>query len=484
MTGPVEYTPRAYAEIAVNFLLDTPRAALWAKPGLGKTAIVYSVLEILRLASSRFFPALVIGPKKVCDITWPAEQRKWKQFENLRVVNITGNVDCRRMALQTPADVYLINFENVPWLVNQFGNTWPFKIIIVDEATKLKNFRLKQGGVRAAALGRIALCVGRLIELTGTPAPNGLKDLWGQIYFLDQGHRLGSSYDAFLKRWFIKEAYTLKIIPRANAEAEIYKKLSDCTLALRPEDWFDLRTPIHSVRSVDLPSEARKLYNKLERDMFAELTVEASKHEITAPIALALTTKLLQITGGAVIDAEKQWAAVHDAKLDELEELIDELNGENVLVVYNYVHEWVRFKARFPHARKFSTEKDEADWNAGKIQFMAIQPQSGGHGISLQHGGRTIIFFTNTFNLELRLQVIERLGATRQAQSGYDRCVLVYDIVANDTVDVEVLQSLTEKTTVQDALMLARSRRGNAIVPLALPNYKTDEFADLLGAIA
>jgi len=476
-----DYIPRPYAELAANFILDTQRCALWAKPGMGKTAIVYSVLEILRLASSRFFPALVIAPKKVCNITWPAEQRKWKQFEHLRVVNIAGDVDCRRMALQTPADIYLVNFENVTWLVNQFGSTWPFKILIVDEATKLKNFRTKQGGVRAGALGRIVDHVGRLIELTGTPAPNGLKDLWGQVYFIDKGHRLGDSYNAFLKRWFIKEAYTLKIIPKANAEAEIYKKLSDCTLALRPEDWFDLRAPVHTIRTVELPDAARKLYNKLERDMFAELQAEASKHEITAPIALTLTTKLLQVAGGAVIDVEKQWAKVHDAKLDELEELIDELNGENVLVVYNYVHEWERFKERFPHARRFVNEKDEADWNAGKIPFMAIQPQSGGHGISLQHGGRCIIFFTNTFNLELRLQVIERLGPTRQAQSGYDRSVLVYDIVASNTVDEEVLCALTEKMTVQDALMLARSRRGTLHSAIGT---KTDEFADLLGALA
>jgi len=476
-----DYTPREYANIATSFLLDTQRCALWAKPGMGKTAIVYTVLDILKLASSRFFPALVIAPKKVCNITWPAEQKKWKQFRDIRVVNIAGNVDTRRMALQTSADVYLINFDNIPWLVKQFGDRWPFKIVIVDEATKLKNFRLKQGGVRAAALAQIARSVGRFIELTGTPAPNGLKDLWGQMWFLDFGHRLGASYDAFLKRWFIKEAYTFNIIPRANAEAEIYKALADCTLALRPEDWFDLREPIHSVRNIDLPPDAAKLYKQLEREMFAELENEAGKHEITAPIALALTTKLLQVAGGAVLDTEREWHEVHDAKLDELEELIDELNGENVLVVYNYVHEWERIKARFPKSRKFSCEADEADWNAGKIPIMAIQPQSGGHGISLQHGGRTIIFYTNTWNLELRLQVIERLGPTRQAQSGYDRSVLVYDIVANSTVDVEILTSLTEKLTVQEALMLARARRGNsALALITTPN----EFADLLGAIA
>lgn len=475
------YTPRPYAQLAVNFLLDVQRAALWAKPGMGKTAIVYGLLDLLMLMSSRFFPALVIAPKKVCNITWPAEQAKWAQFKDIKVVNIAGDAHTRRMALQESADVYLINFENVPWLVNQFGAKWPFKIVIVDEATKLKNFRLKQGGVRSRALGQVARSVGRFVELTGTPAPNGLKDLWGQMWFIDFGARLGASYDAFIKRWFIQEAYTNNLIPRECAQKEIYAALADVTMALRPEDWFDLREPVHSIRTVTLPPDARKLYDKLEKDMFVQL---ANEREITAPIAMTLTTKLLQVSGGAVLDTERDWHTIHDAKLDELQELIEELNGENVLVVYQYVHEWERFKQRFPKARKFANEKDEADWNAGHIPIMAIQPQSGGHGISLQHGGRTIIFFTNTFNLELRLQVIERLGATRQAQSGYDRAVLVYDLVADDTIDGEVLSSLTEKTTIQDALMLARSRRSDSpIVPRALPKPEHD-YSELLGLIA
>lgn len=474
------FTPRPYQQLSMEFLLENQRCALWAAPGLGKTGVVYMLLDLLMLASSRFFPALVIAPKKVCNIVWPSEQKKWVQFKDIKVVNIAGDVHERRMALQEPADVYLINFDNIPWLVNQLGSKWPFKIVIVDEATKLKNFRLTQGGVRARALAQVARSVGRFIELTGTPAPNGLKDLWGQMWFLDFGARLGASYDAFIKRWFIVEAYTMKLIPRESAQKEIYAALADITLALRPEDWFDLRKPVHSIRHVPMPPDARKFYDKLEDEMFVKLENE---REISAPIALALTTKLLQVTGGAVLDTEKDWHAIHDAKLDDLEELIEELNGENVLVVYHYQHEWERFKQRWPHARKFVNEKDEADWNAGKIPFMAIQPQSGGHGTSLQYGGRVIIFFTNQYNLELRMQVIERLGATRQAQAGFDRSVLIYDLCMTDTVDIEALEVLTEKMSVQDALMLARSRRGTHSAQALIP-APSQEFADLLGSAA
>lgn len=454
--------PRDWSPVATNFLLDNQRAALWAVPGMGKTGIVYTVLDILLLACSKFFPALVIAPKSVCEKVWPAEQQKWTQFRNMRVVQILGTVAQRRDALATPSDVYVINFDNVQWLVNYLGSTWPFKIVVVDEATKLKNYRTKQGGMRARALSQVAKLTGRFIELTGTPSPNGLKDLWGQIWFLDFGHRLGTSYDAFFKRWFIQEAYTNNVIPRPNAEKEIYAAIADITLALRAEDWFDIKEVVYTVRKVTLPPAARVLYDKMEE----EFLIELGDRVVTAPIAMALTTKLMQISGGAVLDTEKDWHHIHDAKLDDLESLVNELGGENLLVVYHYVHEWERIKARFPDARKFKTKQDEDDWNAGKIGLMAIQPMSGGHGTNLQWGGRAMAFFTNTWNLELRMQVIERIGPVRQAQAGLDRVVLVYDLIAESTMDEDVLDRLTTKRSVQDALMYARARKS--------------EFADLL----
>lgn len=463
---------RPYQDIAVKFLLDNQRAALWAVPGMGKTSTVLTVIEILKLAGSRLFPVLIIAPKAVCDMTWPDEVKKWEQFRDLKLVNIRGTAQQRNNAMHQPADIYCINFENVEWLVEVCGDNWPFRTVVVDEATKLKSFRYdgrkkekpESGGKRAAALAKVARRAGRLIELTGTPAPNGLKDLWGQVWFLDYGGRLGTSYSAFLQRWFIQEAYTRQIIPRAGAETEIQQLLSDCTLAFRAEDWFDIQKPVVSRREVRLPDAALKLYRKMERDFFIkiqELQAEKRDATVTAQIALALSTKLLQIASGSVLDDEKVGHHLHDAKLDDLESLINELGGENLIVTYQFKHEAKMVQERFPQAKVFRGRAEERAWNDGKIPLMLLQPQSGGHGVNLQHGGRAMAFFSPFWNLELRAQVIDRIGPVRQMQSGYDRSVLVYDLAALNTLDTEVLDRVDGKKSVMDALMEARAHRGN-----------------------
>lgn len=457
------WVPKPYHDIALKFLLDTQRAAIWMPPGFGKTSLVYALLDILKLAGSKFFPALVIAPKQVCDLTWPAERDKWAQFRDLTVVNIRGTAEQRVRALHTRADLYCINFENVEWLVEVCGGNWPFRIVIVDEATKLKGYRTKQGGKRASALGRIARDTGRFIELTGTPAPNGLKDLWGQIWFLDFGGRLAPSYNQYMQRWFIQEAYTRKIIPRAGAEKEIHDLLADCAAAFRTEDWFDIQKPVVSRREVRLPPEAAVLYREMERNFFvrlAEIQGEERDAEVTARIALTLSSKLIQMAAGGVLDDEKQARVIHEEKLDALESLINELGGENLLVVYQFVHEAKMIQRRFPHAEVFMGRKQEEKWNAGNIPLMLIHPQRGGHGTNLQHGGRAIAFFSPFWDLELRMQVIDRLGPVRQSQSGYDRSVLVYDLVTLDTLDNEVLDRLDGKRSVMEALMSARAHRG------------------------
>ena len=449
---------KEYQNIAVDFLLKTRRAALWMVPGMGKTSTVYTVLDLLKLAGSKFFPALVIAPKQVCDTTWLDEQQKWSQFRDITVVRIAGSSEQRLKALHSKADLFVINFENVEWLVEVCNGNWPFRIVIVDEATKLKGYRTKQGGKRTKALSSVARQTGRFIELTGTPAPNGLKDLWGQLWFLDFGGRLGTSYAQFLQRWFIVEAYSRAVIPREGAKREIEKLLADCTLAFRAEDWFDIKEPVVSRREVRLPDEARTLYRKMERDFFVKLKEVDS--EITARIALTLTSKLLQLASGSVFDDEKTPRDIHDAKLDTLESLLNELSGENVIVVYNFTHEARRIQARFPQAEIYRGKTQETKWNAGSIPLLLLQPQSGGHGTNLQHGGRTMVWFGPSWDLELRLQVAERIGPVRQKQAGYDRAVLHYDIVALDTIEVEVLERLTSKKSVQEALMEARAHRG------------------------
>lgn len=449
--------PKKYQDIALDFLLKAQRAALWMVPGMGKTLVVYLLLDILKLAGSKFFPALVIAPKQVCDTTWPDEQAKWSQFRDLTVVRIRGTSEQRLRALHSKADLFVINFENVEWLVEVCNGNWPFRIVIVDEATKLKGYRTKQGGKRAKALASVARQTGRFIELTGTPVPNGLKDLWGQLWFLDFGGRLGPSYAQFLQRWFIVEAYTRQVIPREGAKREIEQLLADCTLAFRAEDWFDIKEPVVSRREVRLPDEATKLYRQMERDFFIQLKDVDS--EVTARIALTLTSKLLQLASGSVFDDGKTPRDIHDAKLDALDSLLNELNGENVIVVYNFTHEAKRIQQRFPYARVYRSKKDESAWNAGSVPLLLLQPQAGGHGINLQRGGRAMVFFSPMWDLELRMQVAERIGPVRQIQAGLNRAVLHYDIVALNTLDEEVLERVHSKRSVQEALMLARAHR-------------------------
>lgn len=450
-----EYTPREYGTLATTFMLNTPFCALWALPGMGKTVLVYTVLDILKLAGSGFFPALVIAPKKVCELTWPAEAKKWKHLADLRVVSLLGDKAQRERALLQRGDVYVINYDNIQWLVNRLGKLWPFRILILDESTRVKGYRLIGGGKRSTSLAEVADKCGRVIELSGTPAPNGLKDLWGQLFFLDKGKRLGASYTAFLNRWFTVDRYTDEIMPRPSAEKEIYEAIADITLSLRPEDWFEIDEPLYMERLVELPPEAMKLYEEMETQFFLEL----DEREVDAVNAMALSQKLLQIASGTVYDNEGSTIPIHDAKIEALRSIVEESGGESILTVYQYRSQITALQAAFPGTRVFKTKKDQDDWNTGKIPHMLIHPESAGHGVDLQEGGRTMVFFTGTWNLEHRLQVVERIGPMRQLQSGHPRAVMIYDLIASNTIDGDVLSRMQGKLSVQEALMAARAVR-------------------------
>jgi SNF2 family DNA or RNA helicase len=450
-----DYIPRAYGPPVVEFMYKTPKCALYAPPGFGKTAMVYTLLDHLLLAGSGFFPALVIAPKMVCDLTWPKEVQKWKQFAHIRVSKVLGTPAERADALIREADVYVINFDNLPWLVERMGEHWPFRIIVIDESTRIKGFRLKKGRKRAHLLSTVIEKAGRVIELSGTPAPNGLRDLWGQLYFVDKGARLGHSYGAFMDRWFTVSQYDNSVKPRPHAEKEIYAAISDITLALRPEDWFDIDEPIEIQREVTLPPDAMKQYEKMEKEFFLEI----GDSEIDALNAMALSQKLLQIASGSMYDNEKNVHLIHEAKLDMLESIIEESGGESILVAYHYQFEVEMLRKRFPNIVMFKGVKEQDAWNRGEIALMAAHPMSAGHGIDLQDGGRILVFLTQTWNLEYRLQIIERIGSVRQLQSGNPRAVLIYDIIASGTIDEEVLAAAEGKLTVQQSLMAARALR-------------------------
>ena len=451
------YTPREYGPLATGFMLKNPFCALWAKPGMGKTVLVYTMLDILKLVGSGFFPALVLAPKKVCEMVWPREVQKWFHLQGLRVVSLLGDRAEREAGLLQRGDVYILNYDNIQWLVHRLGQLWPFKILILDEATYVKGYRSKGGGMRSAALAKVIDKCGRVIELSGTPSPNGLKDLWGQLWFLDKGKRLGESYTDFLKRWFIVDPYTNEIVARQNAEKEIYELIADITMSLRPEDYFDSDEPIFQERLIELPPEAVKLYEKMETEFF--LALDDVGTEVDAVNAMALSTKLLQIASGTVYDNEGSTIPIHDAKIEDLRSLMRECGGEPVLTVYQYRSQIPALMKAFPGTRIFTGKRDQDDWNEGKIQHMILHPKSAGHGVDLQDGGRIVYFFTGTWNLEHRLQVIERVGPMRQLQSGHPRAVMIYDAIAPGTIDTDVLARMQGKLTIQEALMAARAVR-------------------------
>lgn len=450
------FAPRPYQELIRDHILDTPRCAVWAGMGMGKTSSTLVAIDALQLVQDG--PVLVLAPLRVARDTWPGEVSKWDQTAGLRVSAIVGDESDRIAALNRKADVYTCNYDNLVWLRERLGSRWPFSTVVADESTKLKSFRLRQGGKRAQALGRVAHQSQRFIELTGTPSPNGLLDLWGQAWFLDKGQRLGRTFDAFKQRWF-RPAYSgYGVDPLPHAQREIQAALQDLVITIDPKDWFDL----HELRTnniyVDLPIKARKTYQEMESAMFTTLS---SGHEVEAFGAAAKTIKCLQLANGAVlVDEGKSWRGVHDVKLEALDELIEEQAGSPVLCAYHFKSDRERIMRAFPDAIDVATAGGFAHALEGKGRLWIGHPASMGHGVDgLQEHCHTACFFGHWWNLEERLQFIERIGPVRQIQAGKDRVVTVHNIVARDTVDEDVLDRHATKREVQTILMDAMKRR-------------------------
>jgi SNF2 family DNA or RNA helicase len=443
----------------ISRILEQPRVGVWAGMGMGKSCAALTAVSLLQLVDPS--PVLVLAPLRVARSTWPNEAKKWDHLNHLKVVPITGSASQRTHALfGQKADVFTMNFENLPWLLEALasaGRGWPFKTVIADESTKLKSFRLGQGGKRARALGKIAFSkIERFVELTGTPSPNGLVDLWGQAWFLDRGERLGRTFGAFRERWFTSiptdSGYTI-VKPRAFADEQIQAALSDICFSLDPHDYFDLHDPIVTDVKVQLPTAARDIYTRLEREMVAEI----EGHVLEASTAAALTIKCLQLTSGAIYTDDKgSWQMVHDEKLDALESIVEEAAGMPVLVAYHFKSDLARLQRKFRHARVLDKDPRTIDaWNAGKIPMLLAHPASAGHGLNLQDGGNILVFFSNWWDLEQYMQIIERIGPTRQAQAGHDRPVYIYHLVAEGTIEELVIARRHSKRSVQDMLMEA-----------------------------
>ena len=461
----MKFRPRDYQGAIINHIVNVPRCNAWGGMGVGKTVSTLTALDFLLNVMGEDGPALVLAPLRVAASTWPAEVRKWDHLAGLTVVPIIGDKAAREAALAKRAQVYTMNYENLPWLrlhLEERGQPWPFRIVVADESTRLKSFRVRQGGERARALGQVVhRHVDRFINLTGTPAPNGLGDLWGQAWFLDSGARLGRSFSAFDSRWFAtkkrhpNDQYGEKFA-MPHAQEQIENALRDITITVKAEDFLDLPPLIENTIEVDMPPSALRHYREMEREMF---TMLASGEEVEAFNAAALTMKCLQAASGAMyLDPERygegKWIEIHDAKLDALGSVVEEAAGAPVLVAYHFKSDLARLQRTFPKGRTLDSDPQTiVDWNAGRIPLLFAHPASAGHGLNLQDGGNIIVFFTSNWALENDQQIIERIGPTRQAQAGHNRPVFVHRIVARGTVDELVVARLKTKASVQQLLI-------------------------------
>jgi SNF2 family DNA or RNA helicase len=466
------FTPRPYQSLISSYIHDHPRCAAWVPMGFGKTAATLSSISTINLVEPG--PTLVLAPLRVAQSVWPTEIQKWDDFHHLSCSPIVGDTHARLAAFHTPADIYTLNYENLPWLLDLCISLkrWPFTKIVADEATRLKSFRnlgkpskdpdhmkapRKGGaaGLRARALGKVVFHskVTRFIELTGTPSPNGLIDLWGQLWFLDRGQRLGRTRTAFLNRWFSKKDLYSPYIPHPHTQKEIENLIKDICISLKAEDWFDIDEPIITDVPVSLPEEAMILYKQFEKELFAEI----QGSEIEASNAASKSIKCLQLANGAVYtDDQHNYKVVHDAKLDALESIIEETAGAPILVAYHFRSDLERISKRFPQAEVLGRSPHTIDrWNKGEIPILLVHPASAGHGLNLADGGNILIMFGHNWDLEQYQQVIERIGPVRQLQAGHPRSVFIYNIRAEHTIDNVVINRRISKRRVQDLLLEA-----------------------------
>lgn len=442
----MKYTPHEYQQFCIDFLLDHPAAGLFLKPGMGKTSIALTAADRLLYDRFEVSKVLVIAPLRVADDTWSRESEKWDHLRHLRISKVLGSAKQRRAALARSADVYCINRENVEWLVKYYGMGWPFDLVIVDELSSFRNPSAR----RFKALRKVRPLVKHLWGLTGTPRPRSLLDLWAQVYLLDQGERLGRTYTAYRNRYFTPGRQNGYVIyewrPRPGAEDQVYSLISDICISLETKGNVQMPELVQTPRPVVLSPVARALYESMERDAVLELAGEV----IDAGSAAAVNGKLLQIAGGAVYDEDHVAHELHTDKLDALEDILEEANGEPVLVAYRYQHERDRIKARFPQAVQLKDSNTIAAWNRGEIPLLLGHPAGVGHGLNLQDGGHIIVWFGPIYDLELWEQFIDRLY--RQGQRSTTSVIV---LVAEGTVEEDAMRSLEAKDSGQSAMMAA-----------------------------
>ncbi len=446
----MKYNPHNYQQFATDFILEHPVSCLMLDMGLGKTIITLTALWQLTLDSFEVSRVLVIAPKRVAADTWPKELTKWEHLKGLDASLVMGTQAEREAALRRQTFLYIINRENVSWLVE--NHRWDFDMVVIDELSSFKSNQAQ----RFKAMKKVRPLVSRIVGLTGTPAPNSLLDLWPQMYLMDMGQRLGRFIGGFRERFFTPDKRNREIIysykPREGAEEAIYSLISDICISMKAVDYLDMPELIMNRVEVSMDSREQKIYDDFQRDMVVNLHGE----ELDAVNAAVLSGKLLQMANGAVYGENHKVLRIHDRKLDALEDLVEAANGKPLLVAYWYEHDLQRIKARFKTARCIDTTKDIDDWNAGRIPLALIHPASAGHGLNLQDGGCTIVWFGLTWSLELYQQLNARLW-----RQGQKHTVVIHHIVTKGTHDEDVLQALECKDTRQTALIDAvRARIG------------------------
>lgn len=456
----MKFEPHAYQQHCINKIIEVKKLGLFLDMGLGKTVTTLTAIKELKYDRFQVRKVLVIAPKKVAEGTWTREAAKWDHTRMLRVSPVLGSQPRRVKALNTPADIYITNRENVVWLVDYYRNAWPFDMVVVDESSGFKSHSAK----RFKALASVGGHIDRMVELTGTPSPNGLDDLWAQVFLLDGGERLGKRYTQFRERYFQPDkrgadgmVYSYEAKP--GSEEGILERISDICISMKAGDYLQLPDVTYHEIPVELDAKAAKAYHDMEREMVLQLPEDGEDISVTS--AAALGNKLLQLANGAIYDEDRQVHEVHGCKVEAFMELVESLQGKPALVFYNYQHDRTRLlealKKTGLRVRELKTPQDEDDWNARRIDILLTHPASSAYGLNLQQGGNHVIWFGLTWNYELYTQANKRLH-----RQGQQEKVIIHHLVCTGTRDEDVMQALQRKDDVQNWVMeslKARIRR-------------------------
>lgn len=479
------FTPRPVQLAGLALTLEKARANLFASPGVGKTLMTLATLDKRHRAGDPVFPALVVAPLRVANTVWDAEVARWENFEHMRVSKILGTPSARKAALNTPAEIYTINFENLPWLREQLGDQWHFRTVVIDESTKIRGHRCRlsikdgkpRGTINGGGTKNATAIVGRAratafwYNLSGTPTPKGAKDLWAQQWAIDYGEALGRSYTEFTRNfcelpWGAKPEQDRWIVKPELVDT-VTGLIKPNTVVLDAYDWFDIDRPIEINEPVNLPPKARAMYDRMHKN---SVTTLLSGQDMECPSVAGQIMKCRQIASGAVLDEDGALHHVHDARLQALADLHERNDKVPLLVAYHFRYERDAIIKFFGDSVAVALPNDarqktvEELWNAGKIPMLLVHPASAGHGLNLQYGSNHIVIYTPDWDYELYAQVIERAGPTRQAQAGLNRPVYIHRMFAPNTYDEVIISTLGSKHSMSERIKLALAVQEQSIL--------------------